>query len=68
MSFKNSGDKNTIMSISEARPDVTQAEAVAAMDAILAADIFPPNGFTLLTKADCKLVETTESDFFDVAV
>lgn len=68
MSFKNSGDKNTIMSISEARPDVTQAEAVAAMDAILAADIFRPNGFTLLTKADCKLVETTESDFFDVAV
>lgn len=67
MSFKNSGDKNTIMTISDAKPAVTQAEAVAAMDAILAADIFRPNGLTLLSKADCKLVETTESDFFDVA-
>lgn len=55
MSFKNSGDKNTIMSISEARPDVTQQKR-SNMDAILAADIFRPNGFTLLTKADCKLV------------
>ncbi|MGV8907117.1 MAG: DUF2922 domain-containing protein [Acetobacterium sp.] len=66
MNFKNSGDKNTTMTISEARSDVTQPEAVAAMDAILAADIFRPSGFTLLSKVDCKLVETTESDFYDV--
>lgn len=67
MNFKNSDDKNTTMSISEARPTVTQAEAVAAMDAILAADIFRPNGATLLSKVDCKLVETTESDFYNAA-
>lgn len=66
MNFKNSGDKNTNMTIPDARPTVTQAEAVAAMDAILAADIFRPNGLSLLSKVDCKLVETTESDFYDM--
>jgi hypothetical protein len=66
MNFKNSGDKNTTMTISDARPAVTKAEAVAVMDAILTADIFRPEGLTLVSKVDCKLVETTESDFYDV--
>lgn len=66
MNFKNSGDKNTTMTIPDAKPTVTQAEAVAAMDAILTADIFRPGGFSLLSKVDCKLVETTESDFYDI--
>ena len=65
MNFKNSGDKNTSMTISDARPEVTQVEAVAAMDAILTADIFRPSGLSLVSKVDCKLVETTESDFYD---
>lgn len=65
MNFKKSDDKNFTMSISDARPTVTQAEAVAAMDAILAADVFRPGGTTLISKVDCKLVETTESDFYD---
>ncbi|WP_296560187.1 DUF2922 domain-containing protein [uncultured Acetobacterium sp.] len=67
MTFKNSSAKNTNMTISDARPDVTEAEAVAAMDAILAADIFRPGGLALVTKQDCKLVETTQSDFYDAA-
>jgi hypothetical protein len=67
MTFKNSSAKNTNMTISDARPDVTEAEAVAAMDAILAADIFRPGGLALVAKQDCKLVETTQSDFYDAA-
>jgi hypothetical protein len=67
MNFKNSGDKNTTMSISDARPEVTQTEAVAVMDTILTANIFKPGGFDLVAKVDCKLVETTESDFYDAA-
>lgn len=66
MNFKNSGDKNTTMTISDARPNVTQAEAVAAMDVILSSNIFRPGGLTLVSKVDCKLVETTESDFYDI--
>lgn len=44
MNFKNSGGKNTTMSFSDARPDVTQAEAMAVMDTILAANVFQPDG------------------------
>ncbi|KAF5068301.1 hypothetical protein DSECCO2_244610 [anaerobic digester metagenome] len=65
MTFKNAMNKNTAMTIADARPDVTQAQAVAAMDAILAADIFRPGGIALVEKVDCKLVETTQSDFYD---
>ena len=65
MSFKNNVDKNVTMTIADAKPTVTQAEAVAAMDAILAADIFRPDNIALVTKVDCKLVETTVSDFYD---
>lgn len=67
MTFKNAMNKNTALTIAEARPNVTQAEAVAAMDAILAADIFRPQGLALTQKVDCKLVATTESDFYDAA-
>ena len=67
MIFKNSLDKKSSMTISEARSDLTQAEAVAAMDDIIAADIFIPSGATLLEKADCQLLATTTSDFYDAA-
>jgi len=65
MVFKNSDDKSTTLTISDADPAVTQAAAVAAMDAIVAADIFQPSGLTLVSKTDCKLIATTESDFYD---
>ena len=66
MNFKNSGGKNTTMSFSDARPDVTQAEAMAVMDTILAANVFKPSGFDLVSKVDCKKVDITETDFYDV--
>lgn len=66
MNFKNSADKNITMSFADARPDVTQAEAVAAMDVILSSNVFNPGRMNLVSKVDCKLVETTESDFYDI--
>ncbi|MBC3803924.1 DUF2922 family protein [Acetobacterium fimetarium] len=65
MVFKTSDNKNHTMTINDVRPAVTQAEANAAMDAILAADIFRPNGQTLVSKVDCKKQDTTETDFYD---
>lgn len=66
MIFKNSAGKNTTMSFADARPDMTQAEALAAMDVILTSDIFRPDGLTLVSKVDCKKVATTETDFYDI--
>lgn len=66
MVFKNAVDKNVSMTIPDVKPTVTQAEAVALMDTILTTGIFTPNNIELVSKVDCKLVETTTSDFYDV--
>jgi hypothetical protein len=66
MVFKNAVDKNVSMTIPDVKPTVTQAEAVALMDTILTTGIFTPNNIELVSKVDCKMVETTTSDFYDV--
>lgn len=66
MVFKDVNDKNRTMQFSDIRPDITMAEANAAMDTILAANVFKPSGFDLVAKVDCKKVDTTETDFYDV--
>ena len=65
MVFKNAMDKNTTMTITDTRPDVTQAEVLAAMDTILTANIFQHEGFDLVAKVDCKKLDVTETDFYD---
>ena len=67
MVFNNEGDKMSTMTIADAKTDIIETQAVALMDAIIAADVFRPQKFQLLTKADCKLIATTTSDFFDQA-
>lgn len=66
MVFKNAVDKNVSMTIPDVKPTVTQAEAVALMDTILTAGIFTPDNIALVSKVDCKMVETTTSDFYNV--
>ena len=39
---------------------------IAAMDAILAADVFRPNGLTLVSKFDSKKQQINETDAYDV--
>ena len=66
MVFKNAMDKNVSMTIPNIKPTVTQAEAVALMDTILTVGIFTPDNIALVSKVDCKMVETTTSDFYNV--
>lgn len=66
MVFKNAVDKNVSMTIPDVKPTVTQAEAVALMDTILTTGIFTPDNIELVSKVDCKMVETTTSDFYNV--
>ena len=65
MVFKNAMDKNVSMTIPDVKPTVTQAQAVALMDTILTTGIFAPDNTSLVSKVDCKLVETTTSDFYN---
>lgn len=66
MVFKNAVDKNVSMTIPDVKPTVTQAEAVALMDTILTVGVFTPDNIALVSKVDCKMVETTTSDFYNV--
>ena len=66
MVFKNAMDKNVSMTIPNIKPTVTQAQAVALMDTILTANVFAPDNSSLVSKVDCKMVETTTSDFYNV--
>jgi hypothetical protein len=66
MVFKTSGEKNYTLTIAETRPEATNAEINAAMDAILAADVFRPNGLTLVSKFDSKKQQINETDAYDV--
>ena len=65
MVFKNAADKNVSMTIPVIKPTVTQAEAVALMDTILTANVFASDNSSLVSKVDCKMVETTTSDFYN---
>ena len=38
---------------------------MALMDTILTTGIFTPNNSALVSKVDCKMVETTTSDFYN---
>lgn len=65
MTFKDAMNKNTTMTITDARPDVTQAEVLAVMDTILSANIFQHGGYDLVAKVDCKKLDVTETDFYN---
>jgi hypothetical protein len=57
-----SGDKVSI-SISGVKPDITQTEASALMDTIIAKDIFLSNGGSLTAKYSAQLAERTVTKF-----
>ena len=63
MTFINiSGDKSSI-SITGVRPDVTQSEASALMDTIIAKDVFRTDGGSLTAKYSAQLTERAVTKF-----
>lgn len=67
MVFINSGGRNSTITITDAKTDITQEQATGLMDTIISSGVFVPQQLTLVSKQDCKLIATTTSDFFDVA-
>ena len=57
-----SGDKITI-SVSGAKPTVTEAEASALMDTIIAKDVFLSKGGALTSKYGAQLTQRTVTKF-----
>lgn len=63
LGFKRTDGGSSRLTIGNARDNVTEAEVNALMDQIIAADIFQPNGLSLVTKSSIELVTTDTTEF-----
>jgi len=63
MVFKRADGKNSTISVADAKPAVTAADMNAAMDLILAKNVFAPDSSNLTAKVSGQLISTTTTDF-----
>jgi hypothetical protein len=63
MNFLNEGGKKVSIKVNNVKEDVTEVEAKAAMDAIIAKNIFASSGGDLRSKDSAQLIDKTTSDF-----
>lgn len=63
MTFVNAGGDKVSISIAGVKPGITQTEASALMDTIIAKDIFLSNGGSLTSKYTAQLTERAVTKF-----
>jgi hypothetical protein len=64
MTFLNQGNKNVTLSLDNPRDDVTAAEVQAAMDLIIARNIFTSTSGDLVSKVNARIIDTTTTELF----
>ena len=64
MTFKTDGDKKVSLVVDDPRDDISESEIKAAMDLVIAKNIFAPNGGNIVSTVEAKVVvtDTTEYD------
>ncbi|MFX4262546.1 DUF2922 domain-containing protein [Pelotomaculum propionicicum] len=65
MVFTSQAGRNVIISLDNPRGDLTAAEIEAAMDLVIARNIFTSPGGDLVAKQDIKVVDSTTNDLYD---
>ncbi|HBP66458.1 MAG TPA: DUF2922 domain-containing protein [Desulfosporosinus sp.] len=68
MTFNNASGSAVSFTLPEPKADLTGAVIEAAMDQIIAKNIFISAGGVLVSKRDIKLVDTTTDDLYEVPV
>ena len=63
MTFSTEGGKKVSLFITDPREDLTEAEIKAAMDLIVAKNIFAPNGEDLSAVVEAKIVQTETTEY-----
>ena len=63
MTFKTSDDKKVSLSIDDPRDDISESEIKAAMDLVIAKNIFAPNGDDIVQAVDAKVVVTDTTPY-----
>ncbi|MEW6425459.1 MAG: DUF2922 domain-containing protein [Bacillota bacterium] len=67
MVFRNEEGRNFTISLDNPRDNVTPAEIEAAMDQVIARNVFLSAGGALVAKQDVKIVDRTTNDLYDPA-
>lgn len=67
MTFKNASGQAVSISLNDPRADLTEAEVVAAMDLVIAKNIFASAGGDLVSKQEARLIETNTVDIYPPA-
>lgn len=65
MVFSSQAGRNVTITLDNPRSDLTAAEIEAAMDLIIARNIFTSSGGDLAAKQDIKVIDTTTDDLYD---
>ena len=63
MTFVNTGGDKVAISVSGVKPAITEAQASALMDTIIAKDVFTSKGGTLVSKYGAQLTQRTVTKF-----
>lgn len=68
MTFNTALGSTVSITLPEPKVDITTAEIEAAMDLIIAKNIFLGTNGAMISKSDIKIVNTTTDDLYDVPV
>ena len=66
MTFNNAMGGTASITLPDPKEGITTAEIEAAMDLIIAKNIFLGTGGAMISKSDIKIVNTTTDDLYDV--
>lgn len=65
MVFRNQAGGNVTISLDNPRDNLTAAEVEAAMDLVIARNIFTSPGGDLVSKQDIRIIDSTTNDLYD---
>ena len=63
MTFKTDGDRKVSLVVDDPRDDISESEIKAAMDLVIAKNIFAPNGDDIVQVVDAKVVVTDTTPY-----
>ena len=63
MTFKTDGDRKVSLVVDDPREDISESEIKAAMDLVIAKNIFAPNGDDIVQAVEAKVVVTDTTPY-----
>lgn len=63
MTFKTDGDRKVSLVVDDSRENISESEIKAAMDLVIAKNIFAPNGDDIVQAVDAKVVVTDTTPY-----